>query len=104
MEWTFENQILHNSSIQVTGYSPPWRIERPKVLYNAKNNNFVLWFHLDTASFSLTSVGVANSANICGNYSFLSHFEPDGLASYDIGLFQHGIDGYLVRSVGNSFA
>eukprot|EP01083_Nonionella_stella_P155014 500181_1 len=106
INWKFENEILHNSSIIVTNknnVSSPWRIERPKVLHNAKNNNFVMWFHLDTASFSLTSVGVATCSTICGNYTFISSFEPEGLASYDMGLYQDGTKGYLVWSVQNEY-
>ena len=105
--WKFENEILHNTSIVVNNknnVSPPWRIERPKILYNNKNNNFVMWFHLDTSSFKLTSVGVAICDTICGNYKFISSFEPDGLPSYDMGLYQDETKAYLVRSVENSYA
>ena len=117
VNWQFVNEIFHNTSIIVTNSNdpnikPPWRIERPKVVYNSEKNNFVMWFHLDTTSFALKSVGISISNTICGNYSWIDSFEPDGLASYDMGLFDDtdnsGINdngnAYLVRSVENEFA
>ena len=117
VNWKFVNEIFHNTSIVVTNSNnsnvgPPWRIERPKVVYNSNNNNFVMWFHLDTSSFALKSVGVSTSDTICGNYTWVDSFEPDGLASYDMGLFDDSNynssndngNAYLVRSVENKFA
>jgi len=103
--WKFENEIFHNSSIQYRGYSGIWRIERPKVLYNDVTRKFVMWFHLDTASFQFSSVGVAVSDTVCGNYQWVGGFKPDGEGSYDMTLFKDD-DGsaYLCRSVNNQYA
>jgi hypothetical protein len=104
--WTFVHEIFHNTSVVVTSNKhayPPWRIERPKVLYDEATKEFVMWFHLDTSSFSLTSVGVAKCSSVCGDYQWVSEFEPDGLSSYDMGLYQDNTDAYLVRSVQNSY-
>jgi len=64
-----------------------------------------MWFHLDTADFTLRSVGVAQSASPEGPFTFLHCFQPDGDPSLDMTLFQD-TDGtaYFVRSDNNKFA
>jgi len=101
--WKLENMIFRNSSITIA--TGPYRIERPKVLYNAKTSLYVMWFHLDNAAFDYKMVGVATSKTIDGDYQFYSGFQPDGQASFDMGLFQED-DGtaWLVRSVDNKAA
>ncbi|MDH8702591.1 hypothetical protein M2138_001958 [Dysgonomonadaceae bacterium PH5-43] len=48
-------------------------IERPKVIYNKKNNNFVMFFHLELKGkgYSAARVGVAISDKAEGPYNFL---------------------------------
>lgn len=110
--WEYITQIFTNTSIINVPSKGPFRIERPKILYNSKYNNFVMWFHLHTSSFSLQMVGVAKSNEICGynSYQFISGFQPDNLASYDMGLYQDitsntiPLTSYLIRSVNNEYA
>jgi hypothetical protein len=52
--------VFVNTSIHAS-LPGPYRIERPKVIYNNVTDLYVLWFHLDTVSFSLESVGVGTS-------------------------------------------
>ena len=97
------NGTCHGTTSAVSNV--PYRIERPKLLFCAKTQTFVMWFHLDDAHFSMKMVGVATSKTIAGNYTFLSGFRPDGNASFDMGLFQEpNGDAWLVRSVHNRFA
>lgn len=102
--WTFVSLVFRNTSI-VSHTPGPYRIERPKVIFNEATQKYVMWFHLDTAPFTLRSVGVATSDTIDGEYTFVSGFMPDGLASYDMTLFKDD-DGsaYLCRSVENQYA
>eukprot|EP01088_Endostelium_zonatum_P016282 TRINITY_DN4337_c0_g1_i1.p1 TRINITY_DN4337_c0_g1~~TRINITY_DN4337_c0_g1_i1.p1 ORF type:complete len:343 (-),score=67.15 TRINITY_DN4337_c0_g1_i1:16-1044(-) len=105
--WKYEGMIFKNISIHGMSQPGPYRIERPKILFNERTNKFVLWFHLDTASFSLTSVGVATSSVITGPYQFHAGFKPDGQASYDMTVYQDPHDphsAFLVRSVNNAYA
>ena len=55
-----QGMVFVNTSITAS-LPGPYRIERPKVIYNNVTGLFVLWFHLDTVSFALESVGVATS-------------------------------------------
>ena len=54
-------------------------IERPKVVYNKKNNNFVMWFHLELRGqgYNSASCGVAVSDNVTGPYKFVKSIRPD---------------------------
>jgi len=80
-------------------------MERPKLFKCPSNGLYTIWFHCDAPNFSLRSVGVATSKNIDGPYKFASHcFKPDGLDSYDMGVYQDGSGTYLVRSVANQYA
>jgi hypothetical protein len=106
--WHFEAEIFRNTSITTpmpAGQGPSYRIERPKVIYNNATKKYVMYFHLDSAQFKMSMVGVATCDTVAGSYQYVRGFQPDGQRSYDMGLFQEA-DGtaYLVRSVDNQFA
>lgn len=70
--WSFEAEIFHSSQI-TTPWQPtpePYRMERPKILYNQKTSKYVMWFHLDDAAFSMGMVGVATADTIRGPYTY----------------------------------
>ena len=54
-------------------------LERPKVLYNAKTNHFVMWFHLEWKGqgYNTARVGVAVADRPTGPYTFLHSFRPN---------------------------
>jgi hypothetical protein len=64
-------------------------IERPKVLYNAKTRNYVMWFHLELKGkgYSAARAGVAVSQSPTGPYRFVRDFRPDGEMSRDMTLY-----------------
>ena len=126
--WRNEGQALRQSDVRVTGLSGPFVIERPKVLYNARTNTFVMWLHLDrnldggnctqlcTSAnerlrcerqrwYQFQRVGVATSTAAAGPFVWSHSFQPDGLPSLDMSLFLDPIDGqaYFVRSVANRY-
>ncbi|MBD0834815.1 family 43 glycosylhydrolase [Aestuariibaculum suncheonense] len=51
-------------------------IERPKVIYNEKNKNYVMWFHheLKGQGYDAALVGVAVSDSVTGPYEYLKSF------------------------------
>ena len=94
-------------------------VERPKVLYNNKNDEYVMWFHSDNASYGaamfvsskvgpfshrftdstpLRRVGVATSKTIDGQYSWRGSFKPFGNDSRDMTVWKDPDtgSGYLV--------
>ncbi|MCI9531275.1 MAG: family 43 glycosylhydrolase [Lachnospiraceae bacterium] len=66
-------------------------LERPKVLYNSKNGNYVMWFHKDgegAGNYSLAQVGIAVSDSPTGPFRLLDTINPLGKESRDMALFQ----------------
>ncbi len=54
-------------------------IERPKVIYNAKTQKFVMWFHheLKGQGYSAAMTGLAVSDNVNGPYTYVKSVNPN---------------------------
>jgi len=102
--WHFEREVLYQQNITGVSIPGPYIVERPHVLFNAKTNLFVLWFHLDSSNYGLKNVGVATSTTPNGEFKFLGGFQPDGLGSLDMTVYADS-DGsaYLIRAVENMY-
>jgi beta-xylosidase len=74
-------------------------IERPKVIYNSKTKQFVMWMHVDKKDYSYSQAGVAVSDEATGPYHYLGSVKPSGQMSRDMTLFKDD-DGkaYLIYS------
>lgn len=71
--------------------------ERPKIIFNKKNQEYVLWFHAEDSNYSLAETGVATSKTITGPYTFQSAFQPLGMQSRDMSVYVDDDDqGYLI--------
>lgn len=84
--WTLQGKALSKQSGGDLG--PNRIVERPKVLFNASTNTFVMYMHIDNAKYSEAKVGVATSSTPCGPYNYRGSFQPLGHQSRDEGLFQ----------------
>ncbi|KAL9617500.1 MAG: hypothetical protein Q9160_007711 [Pyrenula sp. 1 TL-2023] len=84
--WEFRGAVL--TPIANTNISSASIVERPKVLYNAKNSEYVMWFHNDDFSYSAAMVGVATSPTIDGPYTWKGSFKPLGTDSRDMTVWQ----------------
>lgn len=64
-------------------------IERPKVIYNKKTKQFVMWFHLELKGqgYAAARAAVAVSDKPTGPFTFVGSFRPNGNMSRDMGLF-----------------
>ncbi|MBP1639522.1 MAG: beta-xylosidase [Bacteroidetes bacterium] len=63
-------------------------IERPKVIYNAKTKQFVMWMHYEKRSnYSLARTAVAVSADIEKPFTYQRSFRPFNNMSRDCTLF-----------------
>lgn len=73
--------------------------ERPKVLYNKKNNNFVMWWHIDTEDYEYAKQGVAIADRPEGPFTYIKTVHPLRSDSRDMTLFQD-VDGkaYVIYS------
>lgn len=74
-------------------------IERPKVIYNNKTRQFVMWMHVDAKDYSYSQAGVAVSKNVAGPYHYVRSVKPNGQMARDMTLFKDD-DGkaYLICS------
>ncbi len=63
-------------------------VERPKVIYNSKTKQFVMWMHVDKNDYSYSQAGVAVSDKPAGPYRYLGSVKPNGQMSRDMTLFQ----------------
>lgn len=61
--------------------------ERPKVVYNAKTQKFVMWLHVDTMDYQAARCGVAISSSPEGQFTYLGSFRPEGQMARDLTVF-----------------
>ena len=103
--WKSEGQVLRQADITIANQTGPFVVERPKVLYNKKTQQYVMWFHLDTAGYGYRHAGVATSAAATGPFKFVHAIQPDGIPSLDMSLFRDPEDGqaYFIRSCDNAY-
>lgn len=64
-------------------------MERPKVIYNRKTKQYVMWFHLELRGqgYRAARAGVAVSDRAAGPYIYKGSFRPNGHMSRDMNLF-----------------
>ena len=78
-------------------------IERPKVIYNDKTGQFVMWMHVDAKDYSYSQSGVAVSDRPEGPYKYLHSVRPNGNMSRDMTLFKDEDNkAYLIYSSENN--
>ncbi|MCO5566252.1 hypothetical protein L7F22_019928 [Adiantum nelumboides] len=71
--------------------------ERPKIIFNKKNQEYVLWYHAEDSNYSLAETGVATSKTITGPYTFQSAFQPLQMQSRDMSVYVDDDEqGYLI--------
>ena len=79
LNWTNEGVALAISEHPSSEITRGSIMERPKVIYNRKNDNFVMWFHLEEkdTQYSSARSGVAVSDSITGPYTYLGSVRPN---------------------------
>ncbi|KAI5811185.1 galactan 1,3-beta-galactosidase [Peziza echinospora] len=86
VDWKFEGSLLTR---QDSGDLGPNRVvERPKVIYNDKTSQYVLYLHIDSSNYGEAKVGVATGSSVCGTYQYRGSFQPLGNESRDMGLYK----------------
>ncbi|KAH6916781.1 galactan 1,3-beta-galactosidase [Coprinopsis sp. MPI-PUGE-AT-0042] len=84
--WSRQNDALTPQA--GTNISTSMIVERPKVIYNRRTSEYVLWFHSDSSNYGAAQVGVATARSPCGPYSYRGSFRPLGAESRDMGVYQ----------------
>ncbi|WP_218134493.1 family 43 glycosylhydrolase [Mucilaginibacter gossypii] len=83
--WTFKGDVVQMTDPENLGQR--WVLERPKVFYSKKSRQYVMYFHLDNATYKFARVGIAVSDRPDGNFKYLKSFRPLEHESRDIGQF-----------------
>ncbi len=100
VNWKYEGLALKADKDDPKSPIHPSKVaERPKVIYNEKNNNFVMWLHLDDASYTFGGVGTAVSDSPTGPFGLIAARQPNRQDSRDMTIFKD-TDGtaYLLHS------
>ena len=88
LNWKFEGFALRTEpEDRNSDLHPSQVIERPKVVYNKKTGQFVMWFHSDSPNYARASAGVAVADTPTGPFRYLGSFRPNGSMSRDQTLF-----------------
>jgi len=98
LHWKSEGVVMPKDSLP-TKFRGGGVAERPKVIYNLRTKQYVMWMHLDANRYSEASAGVAVSASPSGPFKLVRIFRP---IVYDYG---YGADSAQLheRELGNTY-
>lgn len=86
MNWEFRGDLLTRQSHKELDKA---NIERPKVIYNEKTKQFVMWMHYEYGpDYSYARAAVAVSYNIEKPFKYLKSFRPFNNMSRDCTLYE----------------
>jgi hypothetical protein len=78
VDWKSEGIVLAATPQEPQSDLHPSKVvERPKVIYNKSTKQFVMWMHIDVASYAAARSGVAISDKPTGPFKYLGSFRPD---------------------------
>jgi beta-xylosidase len=78
LDWRNEGIVLQPAPDDPTSDLHPSKVlERPKVIYNRRTKQFVMWMHVDSADYAAARCGVATSDKPTGPFKYLGSFRPD---------------------------
>ncbi|HET9958036.1 MAG TPA: family 43 glycosylhydrolase [Polyangiaceae bacterium] len=86
-DWQFRKAILTRTTTPTLDTADRI-IERPKLTYNEKTKQYVIWLHWEGKNYADAAAGVFKSANIEGPYTFVKSFRPKNNMSRDDNLFK----------------
>ncbi|MGM0110035.1 family 43 glycosylhydrolase [Enterococcus sp. DIV0187] len=92
INWTFENTILKPSDDISNPLHPTRIMDRPHIIYNKKNQEFVMWVKLvgsdeNPRDWNQQFMGIATSKSITGDFELVNRIVPLEMSSGDFDLF-----------------
>ncbi|KAK6131898.1 hypothetical protein DH2020_034356 [Rehmannia glutinosa] len=63
-------------------------LERPKVIHNVRTGKYVMYMHIDDATYNKASVGIATSDSPTGPFEYLYSLRPNKFDSRDMTVFR----------------
>jgi beta-xylosidase len=102
LHWTYEGLALEQETTDTTSeIRTGCLMERPKVIYNDRTRQYVMWFHLELKGkgYKAARAGVAVSDRPTGPFRYIGSMRPNGNMSRDMTLFRDtNGDAYLIYS------
>ena len=86
--WEFCGLCLEACPQPDSDLYPGGVVERPRVIYHAASNRFIMYLHVDSPDYSKASLGVAVADRPEGPFRYLHSFRPCGMDSRDFTLWQ----------------
>lgn len=74
-DWKREGVALSRDALPRTAGRGMF-VERPKVIFNARTGQYVMWMHLEQRGYRYAHAGVATSTNATGPFTFLQAIRP----------------------------
>ena len=77
VNWKFENKVIKPNEDDTDSIIHKTKVmERPKCVYNEKNNNFVLMWHADNEAYSFSRIGFATCNTPTGEFTVIGSSRP----------------------------
>lgn len=87
VHWRFEKKIVANGkATPELGHGR--MIERPKLLYNARTDKYVVWCHYEAGNYGASEAACFECDSVNGDYTYVWSGRPRGVKSRDCNVFQ----------------
>lgn len=87
VKWKFEKKIIQNK-ITTPELGSSRMIERPKLMYNAKTDKFLVWCHYESGNYGASEAACFECDSVNGAYKYVWSGRPLGVKSRDCNVFQ----------------
>ena len=87
VHWKFEKKIVENG-VTTPELGHGRMIERPKLLYNAKTDKYVVWCHYESGNYGASEAACFECDKVNGDYKVVWTGRPLGVKSRDCNVFQ----------------
>ena len=109
LNWEFRNNILTSNSktydigvssdLSLLNNGKKVNIERPKVVYNEKTKNYVMWAHYENGvDYAAAAACIATCDTPDGDFTYHGYFRPLGFMSRDCNVFEFEGDMYFISA------
>ncbi len=87
VNWKFEKKIIQNG-VTTSELGSSRMIERPKLLYNAKTDKFLVWCHYESSNYGASEAACFECDSVNGAYKHVWSGRPLNVKSRDCNVFQ----------------
>lgn len=87
VHWKFEKKIIQNK-VTTPELGSSRMIERPKLLYNAKTDKYIVWCHYESGNYGASEAACFECDSVNGAYKYVWSGRPLNVKSRDCNVFQ----------------